>query len=97
MPAIQLGHAGRKASCGPPWTNFKPLTEEDAKHGMKPWRAIAPSAIPTRAEAPVPHELTVDEIKEVLLQVAAYAGVPAGIDGFRLAREAFAEMEAAKK
>jgi 4-carboxymuconolactone decarboxylase len=41
--------------------------------------------------------VTRDEIKEVLLQVAAYAGVPAGIDGFRLAKEAFSEMEAAKK
>lgn len=41
--------------------------------------------------------VTKDEIKEVLLQVSAYAGVPAGIDGFRLARETFAEMEAAKK
>ena len=41
--------------------------------------------------------VTKDEIKEVLLQVAAYAGVPAGIDGFRLAREAFTEMDAAKK
>ena len=33
-----------------------------------------------------------DEIKEVLLQVAVYAGVPAGMDSFRLAREVFAEM-----
>ena len=41
--------------------------------------------------------VTKEEIKEVLLQVACYAGVPAGIDGFRLAREAFADMEAAKK
>lgn len=41
--------------------------------------------------------VTREEVKEVLLQVACYAGVPAGIDGFRLAREAFAEMEAAKK
>ena len=41
--------------------------------------------------------VTEDELKEVLLQVAAYAGVPAGIDGFRLAREAFAELEAANK
>jgi 4-carboxymuconolactone decarboxylase len=41
--------------------------------------------------------VTRDEIKEVLLQVSAYAGVPAGIDGFRLAREAFAEMDATKK
>ncbi len=41
--------------------------------------------------------VTKEEIKEVLLQVACYAGVPAGVDSFRLAREAFAEMEAAKK
>ena len=41
--------------------------------------------------------VTRDEIKEVLLQVATYAGVPAGIDGFRLAREVFAEIDAAKK
>ena len=35
--------------------------------------------------------VTKDEIKEVLLQVAVYAGIPAGMDSFRLAREAFAE------
>ena len=40
--------------------------------------------------------VTKDEIKEVLLQVACYAGVPAGIDSFRIAREAFAEMDSAK-
>ena len=34
-----------------------------------------------------------DEIKEVLLQVAIYAGIPAGMDSFRLAHEAFAEAE----
>ena len=40
--------------------------------------------------------VTKEEIKEILLQVACYAGVPAGIDSFRIAREAFAEMENAK-
>ena len=35
-----------------------------------------------------------DEIREVLLQVAIYAGVPAGVDSFRIAREAFAEFDA---
>jgi 4-carboxymuconolactone decarboxylase len=40
--------------------------------------------------------VTREEIKEVLLQVACYGGVPAGIDSFRIAREAFAEMDAAK-
>jgi 4-carboxymuconolactone decarboxylase len=38
--------------------------------------------------------VTRDEIKEVLLQVAIYAGVPAGVDSFRIAREVFAEDDA---
>jgi 4-carboxymuconolactone decarboxylase len=38
--------------------------------------------------------LTRDEIKEILLQVAVYCGVPAGIDAFRNAREAFNEVDA---
>src|ERR1700746_2062263 len=37
--------------------------------------------------------VTKDEIKEILLQVAVYCGVPSGIDAFRNAREAFKEFE----
>ena len=33
------------------------------------------------------------EIREIFLQVAIYAGIPAGVDSFRIAREAFAEVE----
>jgi len=40
--------------------------------------------------------MTKTEIREVLLQVGIYAGVPAAVDSFRIAREAFAELEAAK-
>ena len=52
-----------------------------------------------------PHELRVhikgaltngvsrDEIREVFMQVAIYAGVPAGVDSFRIAREVFAEID----
>jgi 4-carboxymuconolactone decarboxylase len=36
---------------------------------------------------------TRDEIREVLLQVAIYCGVPAGVDAFRTARRVFAEMD----
>ena len=36
--------------------------------------------------------LTKDEIREVLLQVAVYCGIPAGVDSFRIAKEVFAEM-----
>jgi 4-carboxymuconolactone decarboxylase len=36
--------------------------------------------------------VTKDEIREVLLQAAIYCGVPAAIDGFRVAREVFKEL-----
>jgi len=36
---------------------------------------------------------TREEIREVLLQVAVYCGMPAGVEAFRLAREAFKESE----
>jgi 4-carboxymuconolactone decarboxylase len=32
-----------------------------------------------------------DEIREILMQVAIYGGVPAAVDSFRIAREVFAE------
>lgn len=38
-----------------------------------------------------------DEIREVFLQVAIYAGAPAGLDSFRIAREAFQEVDSADK
>lgn len=37
--------------------------------------------------------VTRDEIREVLLQVMIYAGVPAANAAFRLAREVFAQMD----
>jgi 4-carboxymuconolactone decarboxylase len=40
---------------------------------------------------------TKEEIREVLLQVAIYAGVPAGVDSFRTARKVFAEDAAKAK
>lgn len=40
--------------------------------------------------------LSRETIREVLLQVAIYCGVPAAIDAFRVAREVFAEEDAAK-
>lgn len=54
-----------------------------------------PNELKLHVKAAVTNGLTRDEIKEVLLQVAVYAGVPAGIDSFRIAREAFKEMDAA--
>jgi 4-carboxymuconolactone decarboxylase len=38
-----------------------------------------------------------EEIREVLLQVAVYCGVPAGVEAFRLAREAIQEYDQGKR
>lgn len=40
--------------------------------------------------------LTRIEIREILLQVAIYCGVPAAMDAFRIAREIFAEEDQAR-
>jgi 4-carboxymuconolactone decarboxylase len=37
--------------------------------------------------------VTRDEIREVFLQVAIYAGVPAGVDSFRAAKEVFEKLD----
>ena len=39
--------------------------------------------------------LTREQICEIFLQVAIYAGVPAAVDSFRIARETFAEIDGA--
>jgi 4-carboxymuconolactone decarboxylase len=41
--------------------------------------------------------VTKDEIREILLQVAVYCGVPAGVDSFRTAREVFAQIDAEER
>ncbi|MGY6569930.1 MAG: NADH:flavin oxidoreductase/NADH oxidase [Salinarimonas sp.] len=46
VPAIQLGHAGRKGSMQRPWYGNGALTEEDIARGDHPWEIIAASAIP---------------------------------------------------
>lgn len=53
MPlAIQLGHAGRKASSQAPWEGGHPLRPESGG-----WQTVAPSPIPHQAGDPVPLEL----------------------------------------
>ncbi|MBI4193544.1 MAG: NADH:flavin oxidoreductase/NADH oxidase [Betaproteobacteria bacterium] len=82
IPAMQLGHSGRKASCGPPWTNFTPLTTKDAKEGRVPWHGVSASAIPPREGAPAPVELSTAEIKMVVARwrEAALRTLEAGFD-----------------
>ena len=37
--------------------------------------------------------VTRDEIREIFMQVAIYAGVPAGVDSFRAAKEVFEKID----
>jgi len=56
-----------------------------------------PHELKLHVKAALTNGLSRDEIREVLMQVAVYCGVPAGIDSFRIAKEAFAEVDAAAK
>ncbi len=72
---IQIGHAGRKASCAIPLQGGQYLTEGA-------WQTVAPSPIPFRAGEPTPHELTRAEIADTLLLFVAAArrALAAGFD-----------------
>ncbi|MGV0716827.1 carboxymuconolactone decarboxylase family protein [Mycolicibacterium sp. XJ662] len=52
-----------------------------------------PHELRTHIRGALNNGVTREEIREVFLQVAVYAGVPAAVDSFRQAREVFAEQE----
>src|SRR5215475_12468470 len=58
VAGIQIAHAGRKASVRRPWEGGGSILPADGG-----WQTVAPSPIPFNASDPVPHELTVDEIR----------------------------------
>jgi len=62
VPAIQLAHAGRKASMQRPWFGNGPLNADDFLRGETPWDVVAPSAIPLDEGWITPHALTQDEL-----------------------------------
>jgi 2,4-dienoyl-CoA reductase-like NADH-dependent reductase (Old Yellow Enzyme family) len=65
VPAIQLAHAGRKASMQRPWFGNGPINENDRARGESAWNVVAPSAIPMDTGWLVPHELSVADIRSV--------------------------------
>lgn len=68
VPAIQLAHAGRKASTTPPWDGGTPIP---AHRGG--WVPLAPSPLPYDPASPPPHALTATEIDAVIAQIASAA------------------------
>jgi 2,4-dienoyl-CoA reductase-like NADH-dependent reductase (Old Yellow Enzyme family) len=68
VPAVQLAHAGRKASTDRPWRGGAPVGPD--AYG---WQPVAPSAVPFDEKHPVPDELTVEQIRAVVGQFAEAA------------------------
>lgn len=77
VPAVQLAHAGRKASTARPWEGGGTVPPE--KGG---WTPVAPSPVPFDAKSPVPAELDADGIAEVVsaFQAAALRAEEAGFE-----------------
>jgi 2,4-dienoyl-CoA reductase-like NADH-dependent reductase (Old Yellow Enzyme family) len=66
VPAIQLGHAGRKASCHTATEDWRPLRDEDAKDGFAPWQGLAPSALDQLPRRFTPKAMDKDDIASSL-------------------------------
>ena len=66
VPAIQLGHAGRKASCHTATEDWRPLEDKDAADGMPPWQGLAPSALDQLPRRFIPKAMDQDDIRTVL-------------------------------
>lgn len=79
VPAIQLAHAGRKASKRRPWEGSTPLATDDGG-----WEVIAPSATPWpyEDEAPPTRAMTQDDIETVIdaFENAAKNALAAGFE-----------------
>jgi 2,4-dienoyl-CoA reductase-like NADH-dependent reductase (Old Yellow Enzyme family) len=65
VAAIQLAHAGRKASMQRPWHGNGPLDDADRARGEQVWDVVAPSAIALDEGWLKPHELSVGEIHDL--------------------------------
>ncbi|MEU8589211.1 NADH:flavin oxidoreductase/NADH oxidase [Streptomyces sp. NPDC048664] len=70
VPAVQLAHAGRKASTERTWVDRgRPIAPGEPLG----WTPVGPSAVPFAEASTVPEELTPDGIAEIVRQFAAAA------------------------
>lgn len=83
MPiAIQLAHAGRKASCEKPWDGGAAI---DPAHANG-WQVVAPSAVPFRDGDPIPEALSKSRIAQIVSSFAesAQRSVRLGFDAIEI-------------
>ncbi|MGY3727070.1 MULTISPECIES: NADH:flavin oxidoreductase/NADH oxidase [Cobetia] len=83
MPlAVQIGHAGRKASCEKPWEGGTAI----APGQPNGWQTLAPSAIPFSEGGPLPEAMSAEQIAQTIdaFVEAARRAVEIGLDGIEL-------------
>lgn len=64
-PAIQIAHAGRKASMQRPWQGNGPMDASDTARGEVPWPVIAPTAMAVEPGWLMPREMSLDDIEKL--------------------------------
>lgn len=84
VPAIQLGHAGRKAGMQRPWFGNGPLNAADTERGDMAWTPVGPSSNPVADGWPVPHTLSQTDI-DVLIDDFVSAAKRALTAGYKIA------------
>jgi 2,4-dienoyl-CoA reductase-like NADH-dependent reductase (Old Yellow Enzyme family) len=77
VPAIQLGHCGRRASQHGPLKDRAALTEAE-----QPWQGISPSPLPPTPDGAIPREMDVSDIRATIAawREATQRSVDAGYD-----------------
>lgn len=82
VPAIQLAHAGRKASMQRPWYGNAALDASDRARGEDVWPVVAPSSIALDTGWLTPHALTREDIGELKdhWRAAAQRALAAGFE-----------------
>lgn len=77
LAGIQLAHAGRKGSTAAPWLGGGPIAPKDGG-----WVPVAPSALPFDTGYPIPKELSIEEIDQIVVdfEAAARRALKAGFD-----------------
>lgn len=69
VPAIQLGHTGRKGGLQKWWEGHGPLNQTaDLARGEGPWPLVGPSALPVGEGWPTPATLGIDEIQALVAE-----------------------------
>jgi 2,4-dienoyl-CoA reductase-like NADH-dependent reductase (Old Yellow Enzyme family) len=84
LPAIQLAHAGRKASMARPWYGNGPLTQADSDRGDTAWSTIAPTQAPLDPAWIAPRAFKKGDF-EVVLNAFRQAARRAHAAGFEVA------------